>query len=174
VKRLGHSTIIVLLVGVLGAEPGRAEEARPLSLRQAIERAVAGNLDLRRERVAVAKATAKQMAVAGQFDVRLNARLAAQRDVVPAVDCGIACELSAGTTPTTLVGVGLTRNLETGGRLSIGGFVQRGSYAPVDSQPPSDNVYQSSLALTFTHPLLRGFGTDIALAGRASSKTSPS
>jgi outer membrane protein TolC len=164
-KRARTPFIIVLVVATLGAKAGRAQESRPLSLMQAIERALAGNADLRRERVAVAKAAAKQLTVAGQFDVRLNARLASQREVVPAIDCGPTCtDLSAGTTTTTTAGLGLSRDLETGGRLSLGGIVQRGALAPATPQFLSGDVYQSNLALTFTHPLLRGLGTDVALA----------
>lgn len=149
---------------VLGASPARAEEGRPLSLMQAIERAMDGNPDLRRERVAVAKAAANEMAVAGQFDVRLNARLASERQVIPPIYTD-RIDISAGKTTTTGLGLGLARDLETGGRLSLEGLAQRIS---ITDLPVADylvgTLYQSSVALVFTHPLLRGFGTEIAMA----------
>ncbi len=151
---------------ILGTSPARADESRPLSLMQAIERALDGNPDLRRERVAVARAAARQIAVAGQFDVRLRARLSHERQAVPAIECGPGCiDLSAGKTSTAGVGLGVSRDLETGGRLSIEGLAQRMS---ITDRPTVDyltgTLYQSNVALVFTHPLLRGFGTEIALA----------
>jgi outer membrane protein TolC len=149
---------------VLGTGSARADEARPISLVQAIARAIDGNPDLRRERVAVAQAAAKQLSVAGQFDVRLNARLSSERQVVPPIYTD-HIDISAGKTTTTGVGLGVTRDLETGGRLSIEGLAQRVS---ITDLPAADylggTLYQSNVALVFTHPLLRGFGTEIALA----------
>jgi len=143
-----------------------ADETRPLSLVQAIERAVAGNPDLRRERVAIAKAAANQMAVAGQFDVRLTAQLANERAVTPVITCVPTCtDLSAGTTTTNSFGFGLSRDLETGGRLSLAGTASRISITGLtDTSLLSGTLYQSNLALVFTHPLLRGFGREIAMA----------
>lgn len=164
-----HVRLLALLVGLAtpGLGPVRAQEARPLSLTQAIARALDGNPDLRRERVAVAKATARQLSVAGQFDLRLDARLASQRDVVPGLGCGATCEdLSAASTTTSTLGLGLSRELETGGRLALGTQLQRIDFTPLadpELQLFDGTVYQSNLALTFTHPLLRGFGTEIGL-----------
>jgi outer membrane protein len=159
--------VVVLFLGCWGVVArAHAEETRPLSLAQAIERALAGNPDLRRERVAVAKAAAKQMAVSGQFDVRLDARLGSERAVTPAIACGPGCtDLSAGTTTTNSFGLGLSRELETGGRLSLTGSAQRIAISDLaDASFLSGTLYQSNLALVFTHPLLRGFGSEIALA----------
>jgi outer membrane protein TolC len=162
-----RATFVVVLIRCLTqSAPSHAEEVRPLSLMQAIERTLAGNPDLRRERVAVAKAAANQMTVAGQFDVRLNAQLGSQHDVTLAIPCGPNCtDLSAGTTTTRGFGLGLSRDLETGGRLSLTGAAQQISLTDIpDTSLLSGTLYQSNLALTFTHPLLRGFGTEIALA----------
>lgn len=133
---------------------------------QAIERALAGNPDLRRERVAVAKAAARQLTVAGQFDLRLSAQLGSERNVTPAIACGATCtDLSAGTLTTHGFGLGLSRDLETGGRLALTASAQRLAISDVPDQSLlSGTLYQSNLALVFTHPLLRGFGSEIALA----------
>lgn len=158
-----------------------ADEIRPLSLAQAIARAIAGNPDLRRERVAVAKAVARQTLAAGKFDLKLNAQLLSQSDVVPVIDCGPDCiDSAAGRTTSTTAALGLSRALESGGSLSLAGTGQRLVVSPYYSQtflgqlsqpqnatallPFSGRYYQANLALTFTHPLLRGFGTEVALA----------
>jgi outer membrane protein TolC len=157
-RRLGLSGLIVFACGWIVASQAHAEETRPLSLMQAIERALVGNPDLRRERVAVAKAAARQITVAGQFDVRLDGRLATERVVVP--------DGLANRDTTSGVALGLTRDLETGGRLSLTGIAQRISVLYLDPTYSQYNgtTYQSNLALAFTHPLLRGLGTEVALA----------
>jgi outer membrane protein TolC len=164
-RKLRVLSFIVVFLGCWGVG-AHAEETRPLSLTQAIERALAGNPNLRRERVAVAKAAARQLAVAGQFDVRLTAQLGSERAVTPAIDCGPTCtDLSAGRTTTSSFGLGLSRDLETGGRLSLAGSAQRLAISEIpDKSLYSGTLYQSNLALVFSHPLLRGFGTEIALA----------
>jgi outer membrane protein TolC len=162
--------IALLACTALFGRPAKADDSKPLSLMQAIQRALAGNPDLRRERVAVAKAAARQMVAAGQFDLHLDAHLATERQVVPSIACGSACvDLSAGTTTTTSLGLGLSRDLETGGRLSIIGLAQRIVASDLPALSDSSyflggTVYQSNLALAFTHPLLRGLGSEVALA----------
>jgi len=145
-----------------------AEESRPLSLAQAIERALGGNADLRRERVAVAKAAANLTAAEGQFDVRLESNVWVKRQTTPALaECAApACiDLAAGTTTAVAFGLGVSRNLETGGSLKLSGLATRtSSVLPPGSDLLGATYHDSSLALTFTHPLLRGFGTEIAQA----------
>ena len=137
-----------------------AEQSKPLSVMQAIERAVAGNADLRRERVAVARAAARQTAAEGQFDFLLDATLDRKRDVVPPLSCAPPCQDL--TLTTTDLGLGISRSLETGGTLRLAGAASQ-----VASEAPAGlggTFYSSSLALTFSHPLLRGFGTEVTLA----------
>jgi len=166
-RRLVPSVVVVLLA--VAGLAARAEESKPLSLMQAIERAMTGNPDLRRERVAIAKAAARQIEVAGQFDFRLSSQLGIQHDVVPAlpaVRCGPSdCEdLSAGKTTNTSFGLGLSRQLETGGSLGLVGTTGQSKASLSDPNLLGGTIYQSNLALVFTHPLLRGLGTEVTLA----------
>jgi outer membrane protein TolC len=159
--------VVVFICGWDVARAPGAEKSSPLSLTQAIERAVVGNPDLRREGVAVAKAGAKQIEMAGRFDFRLSALLGIERDVTPELpsclfpDC---LDLSAGKTTTSSFGLGLSRQLETGGSLGFAASMRRSSAAPADLDLLGGTIYQGNLALVFTHPLLRGFGTEVALA----------
>ena len=67
-KRISHSCAALALVCFTGfCPPANADESSPLSVMQAIERAVAGNPDLRRERVAVAQAAARELEAEGQI-----------------------------------------------------------------------------------------------------------
>jgi outer membrane protein TolC len=143
-----------------------AEETKSISVAQAIERAVASNPDLRRERVAVAKAAARELAAEGQFDVVLDAGLGTKRDLVPPLSCAWPCQdLSLVKTTTTTFGLGLARGLESGGTLRLAALASRtASAAPADSGLLPGTYYESRLALTFSHPLLRGFGTEVTLA----------
>jgi outer membrane protein TolC len=163
-----HSSLVVLLACCWDiGQAARAEGGRPLSLSHAIERAVAGNPDLRRERVFVAKAAARQIEVAGRFDFRLGAQLGIEHDVTPALSPSVVAshlDLSAGKTTTTRFGFALSRQLETGGSLGLLASASQGKAAPADATVLGGTIYQSNLALVFTHPLLRGFGTEVAMA----------
>jgi outer membrane protein len=142
------------------------EETKPLSIMQAIERAMSGNPDLRRERVAVAQAAAREMAAEGQFDFLLDAALGTKREVSPPLSCTPPCtDLALDKTNTTTLGLGLSRSLESGGTLRLAGSASRAaSNMQDDPGAVPGTFYTSSLALTFSHPLLRGFGTEVTLA----------
>jgi outer membrane protein len=156
-----------VLVGAVWA-PGRAQadDVHPLSVAQAIERAVTGNPDLRRERVAVAQAAGRKLGAEGKFDVVLDGQLQTVRDLTPALCVAELCkDASAGKTTTTVFGLGLSRTLETGGNLRLGGQASRvQSVVPASSDAYAGTFYATSLALTFTQPLLRGLGVEIAEA----------
>jgi len=167
-RLLGSVTMVGLVLGGCAAEACADDEQKTLSLGQAVERALAGNADLRRERVAVATSAAKQTVAAGQFDVLMGAGLGIQHQIT--AECPPSCpSQSADTTTTSSVTVGLSRRLETGGTLKLEGLFSRTNYpaqaATGGSEGSSaDSFYNSNLALTFTHPLLRGFGTEVTLA----------
>jgi outer membrane protein TolC len=143
-----------------------AEETQPLSIMQAIERGMSGNPDLRRERIAVAQAAAHETAAEGQFDFLLNAALGTKREVSPPLSCTLPCtDLTLDKTNTTTLGLGLSRSLETGGTLRLAGSASRAaSNTPDDPGAVPGTFYTSSLVLTFSHPLLRGFGSEVTLA----------
>jgi outer membrane protein TolC len=157
----GFSCICATLALTSWTPRVHAEETAPLSVMQAIERAVAGNADLLRERVAVARAAARLTTAEGQFDVIFDAGLDTQREATPPLSCEPLCK-NLTLVRTTTLGVGLSRSLETGGTLRLSALaVQFAPSSPADS---GGTLYSSGLALTFSHPLLRGFGTEVTLA----------
>jgi outer membrane protein TolC len=160
--------VALVLTGHAGPNASAsAEETQPISVAQAIERAVAGNADLRRERVAVAQAAARQLVAEGQFDVVLDAGLDTKRDLLPPLSCTTPpCQdLPLVKSTTTKLGLGISRALESGGILRLAALASRtAADAPADSGLLSGTYITSGLALTFTHPLLRGFGTEVTLA----------
>ena len=138
-----------------------AEETQTLSVQQAIERAVASNPDLRRERVAVARAAARQLAAEGQFDFVVDAALETKHELAPPLSCVPPCkELTF--VKTSALALGLSRRLETGGTLRLAAMASQ--FAATPSSDWGGSIYSSGLALTFSHPLLRGFGTEVTLA----------
>lgn len=151
---------------VVAAGSSRAAE-QTISLSQALERAVAGNLDLRRERVSIDIADARLLAAQGQFDVVLNGLVSFTRRPTP---LRTAQDISAGLDNTVIVDVGVSRALETGGSLRL---AMRNDIVITDTPVKCGTVglmrefctdYNSNLGLVFTHPLLRGFGTEVTLA----------
>jgi outer membrane protein TolC len=155
-----------LAAAILVGPTAGAEQTQPLSVKQAIARAVAGNADMRRERVAVAQAAARQLAAEGQFDFLVDAALERKREWLPPLSCTTSCQdLSLAKTTTTALDLGFSRHLESGGFLRLAGSaVQATSDATADSGLLPGTFYSSRLALTFSHPLLRGFGTEVTLA----------
>lgn len=149
-----------------GASPVQAAD-QPLSLNDAIGRAVSGNVDLRRERIAVDAADATLEVARGAFDFRLSSDLTFSRRTQPSLTTQ---DLQGGSTDTWLLDLGLARNLETGGTVSLGlsntitETTERLTCGTVGGAVSECNVYGSQLGLNFTHPLLRGFGADIAQA----------
>jgi outer membrane protein TolC len=152
------------LAGSLPAPQAQAQaqvdESQPLSVKQAIERAVAGNADLRRERVAVARAAAHRLAAEGQFDLLLDAALETKRELAPPFSCVPPCQELV-FVKTTAMALGLSRRLETGGTLRLAAMASRFGSTSSDTE---GSIHSSGLALTFSHPLLRGFGTEVTLA----------
>jgi len=142
---------------------GHAESDRPITLGQTIERAVLGNADLRRERLAVVRAMAGETQALGQFDLLLGSNLSLQSlSSCMTVDC-LALVPSK---PIPAGSLTLSRNLESGGKLLLSAGMTRwppGLFAATDAGKEAP-AYDSSLTLTFTHPLLRGLGTEIAQA----------
>lgn len=167
--RRGRCTGVVVGLALGGwmcpASSAVADDAKSISLMQTVERALAGNADLRRERVAVARAAASQLAAEGQFDVLFDLDLGTKHEVTPPVPlCPSCADLNAGTTTTNSLELGLSRNLETGGTLKLTGLASRAASSYDDPTLNIGTLYGSNLALTFTHPLLRGFGTEVTLA----------
>src|SRR5205809_607343 len=106
-----------LLAVLLLLAPGAALAAEePLTLNKAIERAVSGNPDLRRERITIETADARLESALGFFDVNLGVSFDYKRSKTPSLT---ARDLQGGASTTLSLGVGIQRQLETGGNISL-------------------------------------------------------
>jgi outer membrane protein len=149
----------------LPSPPAPPEE--PLSLNQALQRAVSGNVDLQRERVTIQIADANLLTARGLFDFVLGVDLNFQRTTQPPLT---AEDIASGYNNDLGFDLSLSRNLESGGSVRLGiqndaittnSRLQCGSVA---GPSVSCTFYNSVLGLTFNHPLLRGFGTEFTMA----------
>jgi len=158
-----------LLAALFLAPPAAAVPLEePLTLTQALQRAVAGNVDLRRERVTIQIFDANLLAARGAFDFVFNANLDFRRATQPPLS---AEDIASGYTNTLGLDFGLSRALETGGQVrfnittdtvNTNSRFQCGTN--LAGQPLACTFYNSTAGLTFNHPLLRGFGSEIAQA----------
>ncbi len=144
-----------------------APEGQPLSLGKSIEQAVRGNADLQRERIAIEAADARLENARGFFDINLTADLTYGRQNTPAISMQ---DLQGGSSTRLSLDVGLFRQLETGGNVSLGMTNSRnttgarldcGAIAGVAEEC---RRFDSTLGLRFTQPLLRGLGPEFAHA----------
>jgi outer membrane protein TolC len=154
--------------GAAAADDAAGPAPPAISLREAIARAVQGNVDLRREGITLRTTEANITAALGQFDFVLGADGSFTRRNTPPVS---PQDVQSGPTETLNTDLLLTRPLETGGQLQLvlspdgihtGSRFQCG--VPVGVPFTSCNVYTPSVTLNFTQPLLRGFGTEVAEA----------
>jgi outer membrane protein len=162
---LAAITCVFLVPGA--SSPSHAEPPpESISLEQALGKAIAGNVNLIKERVNIEAADANILATRGQFDFQLLAGLNFQRATQPPLT---AQDISSGFTNTLALTLGVNRQLETGGRLSFSAETDaintnsRLSCGSLAGVPQTCTFYNSTLGLTFNHPLLRGFGTEITL-----------
>src|SRR5882757_8444993 len=93
-------------LAITGTQAAAAEQ--PLTLMQALERAVAGNVDLRHERVNILLADAGVLTARGQFDFLLGAGLTFQRQTQPSLS---SQDISSGFTNDLGLSLQLSRNL---------------------------------------------------------------
>jgi outer membrane protein len=151
---------------LLGSAPARAAE-QPLTLMKAIEYAVKSNPDLRRERIAIDVADAQLEASRGAFDFLLSSSLLYSRETTPPIS---SQDFQGGVNSNLNLNLGLARQLETGGAVSLNlrtnqydtnNRLQCGTLAGAATDC---TIYGSGVNLSFNHPLLRGFGSEIAQA----------
>jgi outer membrane protein len=154
---------------VAGADPAWAAgaEEQGLTLTEAIGRAVAGNPDLLRERVAVDRSEALVQNARGDFDLTLLGGAVLGRGSFGT----LGPEPGAATSHRhVILDVALARNLETGGAVQIGMTDGRDSTTVTSEceslglHGPECSQRTGSVELRFTHPLLRGLGPDIRRA----------
>jgi HAE1 family hydrophobic/amphiphilic exporter-1 len=146
---------------------------RPLTLREAVALAVRQNPALQAAGAEVGIADAGIVAARGLDDFVLEASggwREDRREAVPGtpVQQRAFDQLSGA--------VSLVRPLPTGGRLALsalGGFSRTRFETDIGSMMPGQSIadaYAPSLQLSLEHPLLRGFGVDVARADRKRSR----
>jgi outer membrane protein len=155
------------------ASPTGAPEPSGLSLRDAIASAAAGNIQLRKQNVVLRTSDANVVAALGQFDFVLAADGTFSRNVNPPL---AATDQSAGSNKGAVFDLSLSRALESGGTLTLALQGRgTGSTQPFACGVPvvtgaattaavACTIYSPSALLTFTQPILRGFGREIAEA----------
>jgi outer membrane protein TolC len=155
-----------------------------IALRDAIARAAAGNIQLLKQNVALQTSEGNVVAQLGTFDFVLAADSTLSRSVNPPLS---PTDQSQGSSKSYIGDLSLTRALESGGTLTLA-FQERaaiGSTQPFQcGVPPSSlmttgtvapiscNVYTPTATLTFTQPLLRGFGREITEANLYKARVS--
>jgi outer membrane protein len=156
-------TVLAAAAGIFVAGAAAAVDGAPaaLTLRQAIERAAGGNIQLRRQNIALRTSAANVLAAEGQFDFVL----AADGSYGRRVNLQLRPDTPSAFTDTWLFDLSLSRQLETGGRLTLSGTEQiaTSNSAALCNVPPCTG-FSPSLTLSFAQPLLRGFGREIAEA----------
>ena len=145
-----------------------ANDARKVSLHEVLAAAVTGNADLLREQVALDIANANVIGAAGQFDFVLSGDGTFARRRTPSIS---STDQVSGFTETLTVDLALSRALESGGQVSLAAQgIRTSTNSRLQCGTPSAaatmdcSLYSSNLSLTFTQPLLRNFGSEVALA----------
>ena len=146
--------IVALTLSALVASAGEAPDVQSLTLRECIERALAGNLDIQIERVNPAIQSWSVVLAQGVFDPSLVGELSYQDASEP-----LAPERSAALGLGTLeeqqlqTRAALTGTLPIGTRYELSAFDTRssGTLAPAF-------VYTGTTSLTVTQPLLKNLG----------------
>jgi outer membrane protein TolC len=163
--------VVGVVVGAAGTPRAAAAETpapRGLGLREVLVAAVIGNADLQREGVAIAISDANVLGAEGQFDFILTGDGTFTRRTTPPIS---GTDVVSGLTESLTADLALGRALETGGQISLaaqGIWTRTNSRIQCGVGTLNSTVdctyYNANLALTFTHPLLRGFGAEVALA----------
>jgi outer membrane protein len=160
-------TLVVALPAPFTATAAAPPE-EPLTLMQALQRAVAGNVDLRKERVNIETAEAGMVTARGAFDFVLSAGVNFQRSTQPSLS---SQDIASGASNDLAFNLGVNRNLESGGSVRLQlqtdavtseSRLQCGT--GLNGAAANCTFYNSNLALTFNHPLLRGLGLEITQA----------
>ncbi len=145
---------------------GKPDEVFRIDLRQAVQRAVRQNLDVQIARLDPAITESQVVAARAAFDwvffSTFEWSLVDEPQIVPVI--GVPLGTPASQNQTAGYTTGIRKRLTSGGGLSISqGYTYRDDSSPFTMFFP-DPAQQAFLDLTLTQPLLRGFGSDVALA----------
>jgi outer membrane protein len=162
------------------ASPKGAPEPAGLTLRDAIARTAAGNLQLLKQNVALRTSEGNVVSALGLFDFTLGADGTISRNVNPPL---AVSDPQAGSNTIGVFDLSLSRALESGGNLTLAlqgrstgttqplacGVITTSGMTPM---PVSCTIYAPQATLSFTQPLLRGFGREIAEANLRKARIS--
>jgi outer membrane protein TolC len=144
------------LVRPAAAAPAEPPPRLSLSMAEAVDRALAANVDLAQQRLRPPQAEERVKEAQGAYDVQLGVNASYLSENLP-VDTALAGAPPLDT-QTMDVGVSLERKLDTGGSVRLGFDSQRSStnaaYALFDP------AYRSGLSLRVQQPLLRDRAID--------------
>ncbi|MGW8194627.1 MAG: TolC family protein [Desulforhopalus sp.] len=137
--------------------PALAQSVEKLSLRDAIEQALASNLNLQLQQQDVQVAEGARLAAEGKFDFFIEAETLARNEELAPLS-----PLASEREDTAAWNGAVSKKFTTGTTLSLG-------YD--NSRLDSDNIlldfnpsYNSALVFGMTQPLLKGFGTEVQTA----------
>jgi outer membrane protein len=161
--------------------PTGAPDPDGISLRDAIVRAAAGNIQLLKQNVALRTSEGNVVTQLGTFDFVLAGDGTFSRSVNPPLGQD---DQSAGANKGAIFDLSLTRALESGGTLELAlqgrgtGSTQSFACGVLPSalmtmmMQVSCNVYTPTATLSFTQPVLRGFGREITEANLRKARIS--
>lgn len=142
---------------------GQPQQAVRISLQRAILTAAENNLRVQFARLAPAASEAQTEAARGAFDYVLFASSSYQVIDRPQIRSGTFGVPQINTDTLSLTG-GVRRRLTTGGQVSLQQGYQYSENSTPNSTTLPDPAHTANLSLEIQQPLLRGFGSDIALA----------
>ncbi len=149
----------IILAGApaLAADPPTMAAGQPLTISQAVEAALASNLNLRLQREEITSAAGAEQIAQGNFDTTLSASLQAESS-----EASLFTQGYVGSDDSASLQTGLAKRFTTGTVLDLSLAGNRFDY--VDTGKFSDPAYSSTISLGLSQPLLKGFGKDIQTA----------
>ena len=148
----------ILLISplTLHADPANTKKVQ-LSLSQAVEQALANNLNLRLKQDDVQLAEGDAQKAQARFDTFLSAEVgAASKEMTPLFQHGATEE------DRSKLNGKIQKRFTTGTEIDLG--IRNGRFENDAEGILFDPAYNSTISLSVSHPLLKGWGTDIQMA----------
>ncbi|MBX3357969.1 MAG: TolC family protein [Phycisphaeraceae bacterium] len=144
--------------------PDGARQTAPITLERAIASAVANNLDVQFARLAPAIAGDRVVAAEAAFDWVMVGTASWNSQDEPRISTSLTGGVTSTQQQVANETFGFRRRLTTGGQFLVQqGFTYTDSQTPQLLQVP-DPAYEPTITLQLDQPLLRNFGSDVALA----------
>lgn len=157
-KHLYFYLIPILLLMPAGSYAGQnSTDSIPLSLSQAVERALENNLNLKLRQEDVLSAEGVAQSTKGRFDTLLSAEVGTEIQELAPMYQGAAEDENS-----SLLGAGVQKRFTTGTEVQLGWKNTRFDSDAADLL--LNPAYNTTLSLGISQPLLRGWGMDIQTA----------